>query len=226
MLDLSARAAVVTGATGNLGHVVVRALLERGAHVAAPVRDQAKADELRAAVADLAGQGDDTRLITEVTDLADPAAMEAFVERVMRAWGRLDILANLAGGFGTGSALDSAKIEALWEQNVRTTITATSACVRPMRARAYGRIVSVGALTGLKGRRGAAGYAMAKGSLIRWTEALADELKGEGITANVVLPSTIDHPTNRANMPKAKIPNLELLPVERVDEAVQLLRNL
>jgi NAD(P)-dependent dehydrogenase (short-subunit alcohol dehydrogenase family) len=203
VLELSARAAVVTGATGNLGHVVVRAFLERGAHVAAPVRDQTRADELRAAVADLAGAADDARLITQVADLADPASMEAFVEYVLRAWGRLDILANLAGGFGGGSALEIGKIDALWEQNVRTTITATSACVRPMRARSYGRIVSVGAMTGLKGRKGAAGYAMAKGALIRWTEALADELKGEGITANVVLPSTIDHPTNRANMPKA-----------------------
>ena len=44
---------------------------------------------------------------------------------------------------------------------------------------------------------------MAKGALVRWTEALAEELKTEGITANVVMPSTIDHPANRAAMPKA-----------------------
>src|SRR5206468_11429906 len=125
-----------------------------------------------------------------------------FVDNVMRAWGRLDILANLAGGYGGGSALEPEGIDALWAQNVRTTITATAACVRPMRARGYGRIVSVGSVTGLKARKGGAGYAMAKGALIRWTESLADELKGEGITANVVLPSTIDHPNNRAAMPK------------------------
>jgi NAD(P)-dependent dehydrogenase (short-subunit alcohol dehydrogenase family) len=203
VLDLSARAVVVTGATGNLGHAVVRAFLEHGAHVAAPVRDQAKADELRAAVGELAGTGEDARLITLIADLADQAAMEAFVDNVMRAWGRLDILANLAGGYGGGSALELGGIDALWAQNVRTTVTATAACVRPMRARGYGRIVSVGSVTGLKARKGAAGYAMAKGALIRWTESLADELKGEGITANVVLPSTIDHPNNRASMPKA-----------------------
>ena len=203
MLDLSARAAVVTGATGNLGHAVVRAFLERGAHVAAPARDQSKADELRAAVGELAGTGDDARLITLITDLADQAAMEGFVDNVMRAWGRLDILANLAGGYDGGTALERDGIEALWAQNVRTTVTATAACVRPMRARRYGRIVSVGSVTGLKARKGGAGYAMAKGALIRWTEALADELKGEGITVNVVLPSIIDHPSNRASMPKA-----------------------
>ena len=58
-------------------------------------------------------------------------------------------------------------------------------------------------MSALKARKGGAGYAMAKGALVRWTEALADELKGEGITVNCVLPSIIDHPDNRARMPKA-----------------------
>ncbi len=203
MLDLSKRAAVVTGATGNLGHTVVRAFIERGAHVAAPVRDEAKAAELRASLGELAGPADDPRLITRVADIAKRAEMDAFVEVVMRTWGRLDIVANLAGGFASGSALDFDGMAELWERNVRTVVTATAACVRPMRARGYGRIVSVSSVSGLKARKGAAGYAMTKGALIRWTESLADELKGEGITANVVLPSTIDHPDNRASQPKA-----------------------
>jgi NAD(P)-dependent dehydrogenase (short-subunit alcohol dehydrogenase family) len=203
VLDLSSHACVVTGATGNLGHTVVRAFLERGAHVAIPVRDAAKQQELREALGELTGTPDAPRLIAGIADLAIREQMDAFVEQVMRAWGRLDVLANLAGGFGSGSALDLDAIERLWEQNVRTTVTATAACVRPMRARGYGRIVSVGSVTALKGRKGAAGYAMAKGAIVRWTEALAEELKGEGITANCVLPTTIDHPTNRANMPKA-----------------------
>ncbi len=203
MLDLSARAAVVTGATGNLGHTVVRVLLERGAHVAAPVRDDAKATELRSALGDLAGTADAPRLITETVDIADRAGMDAFVEHVMRAWGRLDILANLAGGFAAGSAEDLAVIERLWDQNVRTTVNATAACMRPMRARGHGRIVTVSAYAALRGRRNGGAYAMAKSALVRWTEALAEEVRGEGITANCVLPTTIDHSVNRANMPKA-----------------------
>ena len=203
MPDLSARVAVVTGATGNLGHAVVRAFLEAGAHVAAPVRDAAKATELRASCGALVGEATEPRLIAEAVDIADAVAMETFVERVLRAWGRLDILANLAGGFASGSALDLAMMEDLWRQNVRTTVTATAACVRPMRAARRGRIVTVGAYAALRARRNGAAYAMAKGALVRWTEALAEELKDEGITANVVLPTTIDHPVNRANMPKA-----------------------
>lgn len=200
MPDLSARAAVITGATGNLGHAVVRAFLERGAHVAAPVRDEAKASELRTSVTSLLGTSDDPRLITETVDIADRAAMDAFVERVMRAWGRLDIVANLAGGFASGSALQFELMQRLWDQNVRTAVNATAACVRPMRARGYGRIVTVSAFAATRARRNGAAYAMAKGALVRWTEALADELKAEGITANCVLPSAIDHPANRARM--------------------------
>lgn len=201
MPDLSGHVAVVTGATGNLGHAVVRAFLERGTHVALPVRDVAKAAELQTSLGELTGTAEAPRLIVERADIADRAAMDAFVERVMRAWGRLDAIANLAGGYANGSALDVDVMERLWEQNVRTAVTATAACVRPMRARKYGRVVSVSAYAAVRGRKGGAAYAMAKGALVRWTEALADELKDEGITANAVLPTAIDHPTNRARMP-------------------------
>lgn len=202
MLEFDRRSVVVTGATGNLGNAVVRAYLVAGAHVAVPVRDWAKGQALRDAMSDLAA-GDDGRLLVIDADLADRGSMDAFVERVLRAWGRLDVLANLAGGFETGPADDIARIRALWEQNVPTVVVPTAACLVPMRARGYGRIVSVAAGSALKAGKNAAGYAMAKGALVRWTEALAAETKDQGITVNAILPATIDHPVNRAAMPKA-----------------------
>jgi len=196
----------VTGATGNLGQAVVRAYLEAGAHVAVPVRDAAKAEALRAGLGDLAdpeGDATDPRLLVVEAELADRTRMDAFVERVMRTWGRLDVLASLAGGFGTGPADDLDRISELWEQNVATVVVPAAACLVPMRARAYGRIVSVAAGSALKGGRNTAGYAMAKGAVVRWTEALAAETKDQGITVNAILPGTIDHPVNRVNQPKA-----------------------
>jgi len=203
MSDFDRRSVVVTGATGNLGHAVVRAYLESGAHVAIPVRDIAKANALRAELGVLAGADGDPKLLIADGDVADRASMDAFVERVLRAWGRLDVLASLAGGFGTGPADDIAKIDALWQQNVATAVVPAAACLVPMRARGYGRIVSVAAGSALKAGRNTAGYAMAKGAVVRWTEALAAETKDQGITANAILPATIDHPVNRAKMPKA-----------------------
>jgi NAD(P)-dependent dehydrogenase (short-subunit alcohol dehydrogenase family) len=203
MPDFERRSVVVTGATGNLGHAVVRAYLEAGAHVAIPARDAAKADALRAELGALAGTDGDSKVLIADAELADRGSMDAFVERVLRAWGRLDVLASLAGGFGTGPADDLARIRALWEQNVATVVVPAAACLVPMRARGYGRIVSVAAGSALRAGRNSGGYAMAKGAVVRWTEALAAETKDQGITANAILPGTLDHPVNRANMPKA-----------------------
>ena len=202
-LEFERRCVVVPGATGNLGHAVVRAYLEAGAHVAVPARDAAKATALREDLGTLADADGDPKLLIADAELSDRGSMDAFVEQVLRAWGRVDVLANLAGGFGSGAADDIATIRALWERNVATVVVPAAACLVPMRARGYGRIVSVAAMTALKGGRNNAGYAMAKSAVVRWTEALAAETKDQGITVNAILTSSIDHPVNRAKMPKA-----------------------
>ncbi len=181
----------------------MRAYLARGAHVAAAVRDAAKGEALRATLADVAGDESDPRLLVIRADPADAAAMDALVERVLRTWGRVDILNNLAGTFKGGPPLDTGLMREMWDSNVITAVTAAGACLRPMRARGYGRIVSVSAIGALKGSRNSAAYAMSKSALVRWTESAATELRAEGITINAVLPTTIDHPVNRARMPKA-----------------------
>ena len=205
VFDLSKRAVVLTGATGHIGPTVLRAFLEQGAHVAVPVRDEAKGAALRASLGDLAGPVDDPRILVRPTDLGERAAMEAFVEQVLRAWGRLDVVANLVGGYASSEAVagDLAAYRASWDQKVATIVTATTACLRPMRARGYGRVVNVASTAALKGEKSAAGYAMANAALLRWTESLAEETKRDGITANCVLPRIIDNPENRAAMPKA-----------------------
>ena len=203
MFDLERRSVVVTGGTGNLGGAVVAAYLAANAHVCVAVRDPAKGATLQAALADQAGTAEDPRLLVVTADPADPVAMGALVDQVMRVWGRLDILANLAGRFAAAAPNDVDLAQELWDANVRTTLVATNACLRPMRARGRGRVVSVAASAALRGGKNAAGYAMSKSAIVRWTESLAAELKNEGITVNCVLPGTIDHPSNRAALPKA-----------------------
>lgn len=202
-MDIDGRAAMVTGATGELGRTVVRRYLEAGMHVAAAVRDRAKGEALRAEIGEFARRDGGIRLMIVDADPADRDAMDRAVEDVMRAWGRLDALANLAGGYERSSPWDLEAIDRSWAANVRTVVSATAACLRPMRARAYGRIVSVGSFGANRGGKDTAGYAMSKTALVRWTESLAAALKDEGVTANVVLPSIIDHPVNRSEMPKA-----------------------
>src|SRR5436305_3840118 len=79
MFDLSKRAVVLTGATGNIGPTVLRAYLAQGAHVAIPVRDEAKGTALRESLGDLAGTPEDPRVIVRAADPGDRGAMEAFV---------------------------------------------------------------------------------------------------------------------------------------------------
>ena len=205
MFDLSKRAVVLTGATGNVGPTVLRAYLAQGAHVAIPVRDEAKGAALRDSLGDLAGTSKDPRVLVRAADPGDRAAMGSFVDELLRAWGRLDIVANLIGGYAASDASggDLAAYRAYWDQKVATIVTATTACLQPMRARGFGRVVNVASAAAVKGEKGAAGYAMANAALVRWTESLAEEVKREGITANCVLPRIIDTAENRAAMPKA-----------------------
>jgi NAD(P)-dependent dehydrogenase (short-subunit alcohol dehydrogenase family) len=200
MSDLAGRVAIVTGATGVLGTSVVSAFLDAGAHVAAPYRSTTGADELRSAIGNAA-----ERLTLESVDVSDEVAMARFAESVVARFGRIDALAALAGGFAAGPVADTGidAVRALFEQNLVTAYAATRGVLPHMRARAYGRIVCVGARPALRGARNTAGYAIAKTGVVRLVESLADEVKDEGITVNAVLPSTIDHPVNRANMPKA-----------------------
>ena len=205
MFDLSKRAVVLTGGTGNIGPAVIRAYLEQGAHVALAVRDLAKGEAVRDQLAPLAGDVAEPRVLVLDADPSDRAAMDRAVEQVLRAWGRVDVVANLVGGYAANPAAsgDLAAYRASWEQKVTTAINATAACLVPMRARRYGRVVSVASIAALKGEKDAAGYAMANTALVRWTESLAEEVKRDGITANCVLPRIIDTPENRAAMPKA-----------------------
>ncbi len=202
-MEISGRAAMVTGATGELGRAVVRHYLDAGVHVAIPVRDVAKGEVLREEMIRLTGETTAAAVMVIEAHPDDRAAMDGAVLRVMTEWGRLDALANLAGGFDRADPWDVEAIERSWDANVRTAVVATAACLRPMRARRYGRIVSVGAFGAGRGGKDTAAYAMSKTAVVRWTESLAAALKDEGITANAVLPSIIDHPVNRRQMPNA-----------------------
>ncbi len=87
--------------------------------------------------------------------------------------------------------------------NVQTTANASRAAIPHLKRSPAGRIVNVGANGALKASLGMGAYAASKAGVHSLTQALSEELKGDGVTVNAVLPSIIDTPTNRADMPKA-----------------------
>lgn len=183
---------VVTGGFGVLGAATVAALRAQGARVAA---------------IDYAADGHsagDTLALGGV-DLADPDQAESALAEVVRRFGALDGLVNIAGGFRWETVADGAldSWDLLYRINLRTAVAASRAALPHLVARGGGRIVNVGAMGALKGATGMGAYAASKAGVMRFTEALADELKDRGITVNAVLPSIIDTAQNRHDMPDA-----------------------
>lgn len=201
-MSLNGKIAIVTGGAGGLGIAVVRALLEAGASVDVPVRDSAEIERLHAQL----GQTADQRLSAAALDLTDADAVGAYYTQVAAAHGGIDILVNIAGGFGGGTPVHQTDW-GLWQQqldtNLKTAVLSCAAAVPHMVARGGGAIVNVGTRTATQPGANYAAYAAAKRAVIQLTEALAAELRDQRITANVIMPSTIDTPANRASMPGA-----------------------
>ena len=179
---------VVTGANGALGRAVVNLALARGAQVVG----------VDMAFADTPCASGERRLSV---DLCDPAATQLQLGNV----GDFDVLCNLAGGFAMGeTAFDAGENwAAMFQINVETLRNATRAAIPVLRRRGGGRIVNVGALSAREGQAQMSAYCAAKSTVMRLTESLSRELRGEGINVNAVLPSILDTPRNRADMPTA-----------------------
>lgn len=188
-----ARSVIVTGGFGVLGQAVAEAFAAAGDKVA-------RVDFAPAAQVTLEGALD-----IGGTDLTDAASTEAALARVVADHGGIDVLVNVAGGF-TWETLEGGSI-ASWSKmhtmNVLTAATITQLALPELKKSSGGRVISIGAGGAVKAAMGMGAYAASKAGVHRLTEALAEELAGSSVTANAVLPSIIDTPTNRADMPDA-----------------------
>lgn len=186
---------VVTGGFGVLGSSLGLQLLERGASVA--LLDKA---ETPPAALDIS-----RGLALGGVDLTSVESASAAFQQVVARFGRIDGLVNVAGGFAweTVESGSLATWDRLYQMNLRTAVVGSQAVLPHLLAKG-GRIVNIGAQASLKAGMGMGAYAASKAGVARLTEALAEELKERGITVNAVLPSIIDTPTNRADMPDAE----------------------
>jgi len=179
---------VITGAAGSLGQATAAKARAAGAYVIG----------LDIVDANTIANTDEYRRV----DLLDREA----TRNCFAGLGRIDALCNIAGGFAMGdTAFDPASDQ--WDRmfriNVDTMRNATMAAVPLLKKQAKGAIVNVGAIGALSGIGGMSAYCCAKGSVMKLTESLSDELRSDGINVNAVLPSIIDTPPNREGMPDA-----------------------
>jgi NAD(P)-dependent dehydrogenase (short-subunit alcohol dehydrogenase family) len=196
MNNLHGKIVAVTGAFGALGFATARVLAECGAQVALIGRGAAPAT-LPAQLAQAC--------VVDHVDLADPQAAQDAIATIAGRFGGLNALVNIAGAFRWETVADGSADT--WEQmfsvNVQTALNTSKAALAHLTAGSGGRIVNIGAMAGLKAGTGMGAYAASKSAVMRLTEALAEELKDKGVTVNAILPSTIDTPQNRADMPDA-----------------------
>jgi NAD(P)-dependent dehydrogenase (short-subunit alcohol dehydrogenase family) len=128
------------------------------------------------------------------------------VKRTVDRFGRIDVLVNIAGGFAGDAPLHETPNEQwdfLMNLNARSVFLTGRAVIPHLLERGEGRIISVAARAALAGKANMGPYIASKMAVIRLTEAMADELKEHNITANCILPGTIDTPRNRADRPDA-----------------------
>jgi NAD(P)-dependent dehydrogenase (short-subunit alcohol dehydrogenase family) len=193
--DYSGRHVVVTGATGELGEAVARQLLAAGATVHIPARNADKARAL------YAGSEDRVR-VAGVPDLGDESAVHAFYAALPPLWGSI----HCAGGFAMSRIEETAlaDLRKLLDMNTASAFLCCREAVKAMKGRG-GRIVNVAAQPGVEPRRGAGmtAYAASKAAVAAITLALAEEVAGDGIWVNAVVPSILDTEANRRAMPNA-----------------------
>jgi NAD(P)-dependent dehydrogenase (short-subunit alcohol dehydrogenase family) len=189
MADFNSKVVLVTGAAGALGRAVVDHFAARGAQLAQ--LDVAAIDNSHYAA---------------TCDLSDLEACRRAVGQIVAELGTIDALANIAGGFKMGEAVHETSAET-WDLmlglNAGSVLNMARVVVPQMLTQGGGRIVNVGAAAGLRGAANMGAYSVSKSAVIRLTEAMSAELKAQNIRVNCILPTVMDTPRNRNDMPNA-----------------------
>lgn len=184
----------ITGAFGNLGVSVTQALRAHGAKLALIDRTHPASASSH--------QND---LMLGGVDLSNYSEARQAVERIITHYGHLNALINIAGTF-RWQTLEDGEIDTwdfLYAVNLKTAVT-TSKAALPHLLNTKGRIVNIAAGVAVnKAGIGMGAYAASKAGVVKLTESLSDEVKDRGMTVNAILPSVIDTPQNRHDMPDA-----------------------
>jgi 3-oxoacyl-[acyl-carrier protein] reductase len=227
MIDLTGKAALVTGGGRGIGKAIGLRLARQGADVAFSYRGNADAAGATAAEIESIG----TKALAIQGDVKNPESAEAVVKAALDAFGKVDILVNNAGI--TRDDLIMRMSEDAWRDVLETNLFGafwmTKAVTRPMLKARGGRIINITSVSGQAGQMGQANYSSAKAGLIGLTKATARELASRGITVNAVAPGfvltelTQDLPENLQNEITARTPLGRFGTTEEVADAVAFL---
>ncbi|MDZ4769098.1 MAG: SDR family NAD(P)-dependent oxidoreductase [Chloroflexota bacterium] len=198
-MSLTNKVVMITGARGNLGSATAKAFAAQGARLVLIDRTADDAEKMSAQFG--------VPVHTDAGDLGDPAAIDAIIARATDKFGGIDALIHTVGGFASGTPVHETDVEVLEQMlslNVRPIYVTAGRVAAHMVTRAQGgRIVIVLAKAALKGQKDSGAYTASKAAAQRLVESMALELRDHKINVNGVLPSIIDTPRNRQDMPNA-----------------------
>jgi NAD(P)-dependent dehydrogenase (short-subunit alcohol dehydrogenase family) len=184
----------ITGAKGGLGSFITKRFLATGATVIG--------SSLHIAQGDFAGANFSPLQL----DLTNPAAVREAVDSIVKRFGKLDVLIHVMGAFAGGQSVAETD-DATWQQmqtvNLDAAFYVLRAAIPHLRKSGAGRIIAIGSLAAADPHPGLGAYVVSKAALAMLIRTVALENQDAGLTANVILPGTMDTPGNRKAMPAA-----------------------
>ena len=191
---MESKVALVTGANGGLGTHVTQALLDAGATVIGTSRkihhSSFSSPSFTALPAEIStGEG-----------------ARSLVDQVVARFGRLNVLAHTVGGFAGGQPIadtDDATFQRMLDLNLNSVFHILRATIPALRQTGNGRIIAIGSRAALEPGAGVGAYSASKAAMVSLIRTVALENKDAGLTANVIVPGTMDTPANRKSIPNA-----------------------
>lgn len=193
---MKGKVVLVTGANGGLGTYVTQAFLDVGATVIGTSRKIQQSDF------------NNPNFTALPAELSTREGAKALVDQVLARFRKLDVLAHTVGGFAGGQSIsdtDDATFQRMLDLNLNSVFHILRAAVPPLRQTGAGRIIAIGSRAALEPGAGVGAYSASKAAMVSLIRTVALENKDAGVTANVILPGTMDTPANRKAMPNADV---------------------
>jgi NAD(P)-dependent dehydrogenase (short-subunit alcohol dehydrogenase family) len=207
MSEFENKTAIVTGGAGALGRVIVNLFAKQGMKIFVPVRS---IEEFRKVFDNSMEENIEHFTLRKIYALQCDAENEQdvrkFVDDIIKREGNIDFLVNTVGGFHPKKVIkdmDYELVEKMMNLNLKTTFLFCRIVLNEMLKNNYGRIAAIGAMPGIETTPGKFAYSISKSGVVNLIKTIAEEYKENNITANVIIPSIIDTPGNRASMTNA-----------------------